>query len=181
MKGSSCFRVAVRLAGAASLAATLCAAGAAAWGPPAAEATKRAPIEEWAAASDVVVAGRVLRNRSRWIGKRIVTASDVEPLRVMKGNPRPGEIQVAFYGGTVGEIHQHVTHETTLREGEISVLFLAKPRKGILEELGAFHVAASGARIPLLAPGERESRLENNRRLRRGLEEVTRRVREESK
>ena len=134
-------------------------------------------LEELARLSDVVVVGRVVRNSSRWVGKVIVTTSEVRTLETFKGQP-PSLLEVSFLGGTVGVIHQDATHEPTLTEGEVAVLFLAAPPPSPQgrPQIEGLRIVAEDGKLPLLAPGEPESRLKNDRRLQRFLREVAERV-----
>ena len=135
------------------------------------------PIEQMSEASELVVIGRVLRNESRWVGKLIVTTSEVQPLQTLKGD-HPGEtLKVSFYGGTVGVINQHVTHEAILQEDEVAVLFLAQPDERAAERAPGLRIVHERGALRLLDPGADESRLKDNRRLQRYLEEIAERVR----
>src|SRR5829696_1802646 len=76
-------------------------------------------IETLAGQSELVLVGKVLRNSSRWVGKKIVTTSEVQPLEIFKGTA-PDTVKVWFLGGTVGVINQDATHEATLTAGEVA-------------------------------------------------------------
>jgi hypothetical protein len=136
-------------------------------------------IEELARASDVVMVGRVIKSHTRWVGRKIVTTSTVEPLRngIFKGHdPNRGKIEVACLGGTLGAISQQVTHEATLQVGEIAVIFLVEPRTGAAWHIRGWRIINEWGKIAILRPGEPESRLENNPHLKLRLEDIKNRV-----
>ena len=137
----------------------------------------RTDVEELTRLSDVVVVGRVVRNTSRWVGKLIVTTSEVETLEAFKGQP-PSRLAVSFLGGTVGVIHQDATHEPTLTEGEVAVLFLASPPPSPAgrPQVEGLRIVAEDGKLPLLAPREPASRFRNDRRLQRFLRELAARI-----
>ena len=134
-------------------------------------------IEELGRASELVIVGKVLRNKAAWVGKKIVTTSEVMPLKVIKGRNIKRPVEVSFLGGTVGVINQHVTHEATLREGEVAILFLAKRDKKGAERVRGLSIVHERGKIELLRPGQDQSRLQNNKRLRRYLDDIVERVR----
>lgn len=125
-----------------------------------------------AAKSDLVIVAEVGRAASQWYRKSIVTIATVTPLSVLKGDPPGKEFPVLFFGGTVGNINQDFTHEATLREGEVAVLFLNNRRTEAARALQAFEINGEDGKIPLLAPGQSKTRLENNKRLVRFLNEL---------
>lgn len=132
-------------------------------------------IEALTLNSDIVIVGKVLQNRSRWLNGHIMTTSDVQPLQTLKGKTGGATLQVSFYGGTVDNINEHVEHEATLQEGQISVMFLRQfnQKSGAVAPLS---IVSEKGSIPLVQPWERESRLTNNRRLIRQLEDISLRV-----
>ena len=134
-------------------------------------------IEEMARVSDLVVVGKVLRSKSQWVDRNIVTTSQVKIFRnwTLKGNPRE-TVKVSFLGGTLGVINQYVSHEATLQAGEIVVLFLAETRGETYRYLGGMRIVSEWGKITLLQPGQSDSRFENNHRLMQFLEEIRKRV-----
>jgi hypothetical protein len=130
-------------------------------------------VETLAGQSELVLVGKVLRNSSRWVGKTIVTTSEVQPLETYKGAPPAGTVKVWFLGGTVGAINQDVTHEATLTAGETAVLFLGTAKGARVEGL---RMVDQDAKIPVLAPDQPDTRLANDRRLRRFLADIKARV-----
>jgi len=134
--------------------------------------TDKNVIAELAAKSDFVIVGEVLRNHSEWYRKSIVTISEVAPLSVMKGEVPAKTVTVIFFGGTVGVVNQDFTHEATLREGEVAVLFLAKPRDEASRKYQALRFIGEEGKIPLLNPGDSKARLEDNERLVRFLADL---------
>lgn len=131
-------------------------------------------IKEMFEHSDVVVAAKVLRNRAEWVGRKIYTFSEIEILDLWKGGwEATGEIQhVAFQGGTVGEINLHVTHEATLREKEVAVLFLVRPGAGAMPHSGVFCIYSEHGKIRVSKSGEPPFQVDRNRRLERVLNEL---------
>ena len=136
----------------------------------------RPSIEEMARVSDLVVVVKVLKNKAQWVDRKIVTTSKVQKIETYKGETRKRIIDVSFLGGTLGVINQHVTHEATLQEGEIVVLFLAEPTGKTNIYMGGMRIVSEWGKITLLQPGESDSRFDNNRRLKQFLEEIRKRV-----
>ena len=131
----------------------------------------RASLQQLAKASSRILVGKVLSQESKWVGKKIVTVAKVEPLEVFKGDVTPGRVvEIGYLGGTVGTTAMEYGHEPTLQRGEIVLLFLREPDpKAIVPGL---RIAQEDGRIRLVAPGEKETRLKNNRRLRAYLKQV---------
>jgi len=149
------------------------------WSPPASPQEPPAPtrpapprIETLAGQSELVLVGKVLRNSSRWVGKKIVTTSEVQTLETFKGTA-PGIVKVWFLGGTVGVINQDVTHEATLTTGEVAVLFLAQPKGAQIDGL---RMVDQDAKVELLTPDQPGSRLLNDVRLKRYIADIKERV-----
>jgi hypothetical protein len=128
-------------------------------------------LQQLAKDSTQVVVAKVLSQKSKWAGKKIVTVAKVSPLEILKGNARPGRtIEVGYLGGTVGTTVMDFGHEPTLQSGEIVLLFLREhDPKGIVPGL---RIAQEDGRVRLIAAGEKETRLKNNRRLRAYLKQV---------
>lgn len=142
-------------------------------------ATKPLPatsIEALTLSSDLVIVGKVLQNHSRWVDGHIITTSDIQPLQTMKGRTGGAILQASFYGGTVGNINEHVEHEAVLEEGQISVLFLKQFKRKSDSSPPALSIVSEHGNITLIQPWQRESRLTNNRRLIRQLEDISIRV-----
>lgn len=115
--------------------------------------------------SDLIVLGKVIGKQSRWVGKKIITTAQVSVLEVFKGKKRKS-IEIDYLGGSVGFITQDFSHETTLDVGEVSVLFL-KNSKLVKSSSDAkakttMNIINESARITLLKPQDRPSRLKNN-------------------
>jgi hypothetical protein len=129
-------------------------------------------LQELAKSSTQVVVAKVLSQESKWVGKKIVTVAKVSPLEILKGNARAGQpIEVGYLGGAVGTTVMDFGHEPTLQPGEIVLLFLREhDPKAIVPGL---HITQENGRVRLIAPGEKETRLKNNRRLRAYLKQVT--------
>jgi hypothetical protein len=158
------------------MAALCCVSGATLW---AQDLTDRGPerdknyMASLAAKSDLVIVAEVGHGASQWYRKSIVTIMPVTPLSVLKGDPPGRSIPVLFFGGTVGVINQDFTHEATLKEGEVAVLFLnGPPRSDASRALHTFQINGEDGKIPLLAPGQSKTRLQNNKRLVRFLDEL---------
>lgn len=134
------------------------------------------PIEEMAAQSDLVVLGHVVRNTARWVGKVIVTTSQVVPVEVIKGKLSGEPIEVSFIGGTVGVINQHATHQATLEQGELAVIFLNDVGKGTPFEPSTKRIGSERGKVTLLPPGYSELRLKHDLRLREVIRQITHRV-----
>ena len=135
-------------------------------------------IVDLAERSDLVVVGEVMKNEPQWYKKSIVTLSAVRPISFLKGEPGWETIPVLFFGGTVGVINQEFTHTATLREGEVVVLFLYRPEDGVSQEFRNFRILGEEGKILLLRPGQPKTRLENNERLGRFLNNLAALVRE---
>ena len=134
-------------------------------------ATAQSALQQLSRASSRVIVGKVLSQESKWVGRKIVTVAKVDPLEVFKGDVTPGRaVEVGYLGGTVGTTVMDYGHEPTLQPGEIVLLFLreADP-KAIVPGL---RIAQEDGRVRLIAPGEKETRLRNNRRLRAYLKQV---------
>jgi hypothetical protein len=128
------------------------------------------------ARSELVVLGRVVRNTAHWAGKIIVTTSEVVPYDVIKGTFAGDVIEVSYLGGTVGVINQKVTHEATLAEGELAVLFLAGAEKGGPFAPGTKRIVEEQGKIQLLPPGFSETRFKYDRRLQQDIQHITNRI-----
>jgi hypothetical protein len=84
-------------------------------------------LEEYVAASDDIVAGRVVAAESRWAdtGMRIVTDVTIQVDDVMKGRlNKSGKVHFSLPTGRVGAIGRFSPQLPTFREGEEIVLFL---------------------------------------------------------
>jgi hypothetical protein len=136
-----------------------------------------AMVDRFAPKSELVVVAKVHENRSEWRGKVIVTTSKVEILESLQGNLQDEGLEVAFLGGTVGVIHQDVTHEATLVEGEIALLFLAKPRAELAGRVPEWRIIDEHAALRLVGPGETKKSYNDHRRLRRFLDELRSKLR----
>ena len=137
----------------------------------------RPTVESLGSESDLVVVGRVVSSSSRWVGKKIITTSEVQSLESLKGKAPGPTLQVATLGGTVGVIRQTATHFPTLEEGEVAILFLGQVAPEGASAPGSYRILHQAGKVRLLNPGEPDSRLENNRRLQDFLGEVKSRVR----
>ncbi len=115
------------------------AALAAVCGSPAAFAQRapELPVEQMSQRSETVVVGRVVSNRSRWVGKIIVTVSEVQVLDILKGEPAGDSFTLAWLGGRVGNFAQSVTHMEQLEEGELAVLFMSRMPPGAIVDAQA--------------------------------------------
>jgi hypothetical protein len=136
-----------------------------------AAAPKEGSIEYFADASELVVIAKVQKNQAKWMGKKIVTLSDIALIDVLKGAGVPKSLSVMFQGGAVGVIRQDFSDEITLAEGETAVLFLKRlqPKGGSAEMSKELRIVN---KISLLAPFERESKLKNNRRIAKLTKEI---------
>ncbi len=132
-------------------------------------------IEAMAAAAKWVVAAKVGRQESKWVAGKIVTTSALEPISILKGENLPSPISVLFLGGAVGPIRQDFSGEITAVAGETAVFFLVPPPAG--SGPGLSELQRIAYKIPLLKPGEADSRLKNNRRLVRFQNEIAEKVR----
>ena len=138
---------------------------------PAAAATARvASVEELARASDLVVRGEVLRQRSRLgaDGSRIYTFVEIRVAQSWRGQA-PAVVTVRVPGGVVGDRGQRVDGAAAFADGDEVVVFLAPAGRvhqvtGMAQ--GKFAVRAGEARPDLsglrlvprrLPPGERAS------------------------
>lgn len=132
-------------------------------------------IEEMASRSEYVVVGKIVGAESRWVGKKIITVSEVQPIRLIKGEPLAKNLHVLTLGGTVGVIAQHFSHEVLLEKEEVALLFLVRSlgRPFLPDALSPY---PEYGKIPLLKPTDRASRLYNNRRLNRLVDEIVARV-----
>lgn len=126
--------------------------------------------------AELVVVGNVTRSTSRWVGKKIFTTYEIEPLRVIKGSVPTGRLEVLLLGGRVGVIAQEATHQARLHQDEISLLFLTSPAPG--DTQGGMRLLSERGSVPLVLPGEPRSRLDNNRRITRFLDSVQAHVEE---
>ena len=135
-------------------------------------------VAEMAALSDLVLIGRVTKSDARWYGKKIMTVSDVEPVRTLKGASPATTIKVVTYGGTVGVITQEFTHSVSLQEGETAMLFLHRTDPDSKLFNGHFMPFDEFGKIGLLRPEQRFSRLKNNRRLNRFIDDIETRVKQ---
>ncbi len=114
--------------------------------------------------SEQIVVGKVAKLSSRWVGKVIVTTADIEPIEMLKGSQTKKNLKVSFIGGTVGNIRQTLSHQTTLQEGETAILFLSTAAaKTALAGSKVFSHAQG--KIPLLNKDENLTRLKTNSRL----------------
>ncbi len=129
-------------------------------------------VKELAGKSDMVVLGKVLKKSSRWVGKKIVTSTDIKPVRFFKGKSADTTISIITLGGVVGNIVQEFTHEVVFQEGETSIFFLARTPRDKKFLPGVLRPVDEHAKIRLLKPTDSPSRLKNNRRLNKFIEEV---------
>ena len=131
-------------------------------------------VEASAAAAKWVITGKVGKRESKWVNGKIVTTADIRPISVLKGTDVPSPISVSFLGGSVGPIRQDYSHEIVAVNGETAVFFLINaPTESGATFSGLTRIAR---KIPLLAPGQADSRLENNRRLVRFQNEIIEKV-----
>ena len=107
-----------------------------------------------------------------------MTVSDVEPVRTIKGVPPATTIKVVTYGGTVGVITQEFTHSVSLQEGETAMLFLHRTDPDSKLFNGHLMPFDEFGKIGLLRPEQRFSRLKNNRRLNRFIDDIETRVKQ---
>lgn len=133
-------------------------------------------IHEKGEASDLVVLGKVVKTKSYWKGRLIVTTSDVAVYDVIKGEVDGDELQVTTLGGVVGDVRLRVTHSTQLEEGELAMFFLRDPVERSIAEDGAKEVSVSDGKVPLLAPGFSDVRFRNDRRLQTRIESLTKQI-----
>ena len=136
-------------------------------------------IEEMAHHSEMVVLVKVVSKRSNWVGKKVVTVSEVQPLRFFKGGFSNELLSVVTLGGKVGDISQDFTHEVSLEEGETSILFLVSSASNKSFMPGTMRPYGEFGRIRLLRPTDRDSRLKNNIRLNRFIEDLAIKVKKE--
>lgn len=129
-------------------------------------------IAALAAKSELIVVAEVTHNKPQWFRRSIVTVSEVTPLMVLKGDASGRPLRVMFFGGTIGVINQEFTHEATLREGEVAVLFLKRSHDEASRALQASRIVGEEGKLPLLDPGQSKTRLENNKRLIRFLDDL---------
>lgn len=112
----------------------------------------QASVEELARTSDAVIRGRVERQASRMVGKRIVTDVEIRVSAVWRGTA-PGRIQVTVPGGVVGDLGQRVDGVASFSEGEDVVVFAGRSKGGRWRVSGAaqgkFKVEAKEARPDL--------------------------------
>jgi hypothetical protein len=92
--------------------------------PGAASVALRASVEDLARSSDAVVRGKVERQRSSWMGRRIYTEVEVRASSVWRGSA-PGLVKVLVPGGVVGDIGQHVDAAPRFVDGEEVVVFVS--------------------------------------------------------
>lgn len=125
--------------------------------------------------SDLVVLGKVIGKQSRWVDKKIITTAQVSVLETLKGKKRKS-IEIDYLGGSVGFITQDFSHEATLDIGEVSVLFLKNPK---LVKPGSdakakttMNIISESARVRLLRPRDRPSRLKNSLKIQKFLKEL---------
>ncbi len=128
-------------------------------------------IVDMASQSDLVILGKVLKKKSRWVDKKIITTALVMPLEIMKGNTSK-TIEVDYLGGHVGVIAQDISNEQTLDAGEVSLLFLRKADEKFKAYGTGMRIISEYGKIMILKPEDRSSRLKNNRRIKKYLSDV---------
>ena len=109
----------------------------------------QASVEDLARTSDAVVRGRVERQTSRMVGRRIVTDVEIRVASVWRGTA-PQRVTVTVPGGIVGDLGQRVDGMASFTEGEEVVVFVGHGSDGAWRVNGAaqgkFEVAAAQAR-----------------------------------
>lgn len=121
--------------------------------------------------SEQVVVGRVKSLSARWVGKVIVTTAEIEPVEFIKGKPSKALFNLSYVGGRVGVIEQQLSYPTQLEEGETAVFFVQNaPSKTALA--GSKMLSHIEGKIPLLLKGETLSRLNENARISKLLNEI---------
>ncbi len=131
-------------------------------------------IRELYEVSDLVVEAKVVRTRSRWIGKKIYTIAKIRILHRWKGDE--GETgdreKVAFLGGTVDKINLHVSHEAKLSKKEVAILFLVQPADTNGPLPHALRICSEWGKVNLPRNGEPLSRLNNSLRVDQIIEQL---------
>jgi hypothetical protein len=105
-----------------------------------------------------------------------VTTSEVVPYDIIKGEYSGDVIKVSFIGGTVGVINQHATHEATLEEGELAILFLNDVGKGTPLDPSTKRIGSEYGKVQLLAPGYSETHFKHDRRLHEEIRQIAGRI-----